>query len=302
MRLGIDLGGTKTEIIALDSRNGAELYRKRVASPRDSYSDTITTITSLILEAEQKLERTGSIGIGMPGAISPRTGLIKNANSTWLNGHALDQDLSAMLQRPVRLQNDANCFAVSEAVDGAAAGARIVFGVIMGTGCGGGIAIDGAAWSGHNAIGGEWGHNPLPWPTPSEAATPLPCYCGQSGCIERWISGTGFVEDYQRLSGNAAKGHDIITLARAGDMIASTALRHLISRTARALAGIINILDPDVIVLGGGLSNIAELYSSLPDEIEKWCFSDAITTPIVPAKYGDSSGVRGAAWLWGKTG
>lgn len=301
MRLGIDLGGTKLEIVAL-GHAGSELFRHRVETPRGSYRSIVDAIVGIVREAESRLAAMGhagphSLGIGTPGAISPRTGHAMNANSTELNGEPLQQDLEAALQREVRLANDANCLAVSEAVDGAAAGARVVFAGVIGTGCGAGIAIDGAAWDGPHRIGGEWGHNPLPWPSIDELTGIEPCWCGKPGCLETWISGTGFENDFRRVAGRSLKGREIIVAMEAGDAEAVAAFDRYVSRLARALAHVANILDPEVIVLGGGMSRIPQLYDRLPGEVAKWVFSDHFRTPIRPALHGDSSGVRGAAWL-----
>jgi fructokinase len=298
MRLGIDLGGTKTELIALDD-NGQELHRKRVNTPSGDYDAIVTTIAGLVTEAEAALDCRGTVGIGIPGTISAKTGLVKNANSTVLNGHPLDQDLSRALDREVRCQNDANCLALSEAVDGAGAGHRVVFAAILGTGCGAGIAIDGLPWAGPNLVAGEWGHNPLPWMTPDEFPGPL-CWCGKSSCIEKWISGTGFSDDYERASGNRLTGEEIIARVRQGNADARAALERYANRLARALAQVINLLDPDVIVLGGGMSNIDELYTLVPPQLPQYVFGGETATPIVKNRHGDSSGVRGAAWLWPK--
>jgi fructokinase len=295
MRIGIDLGGTKTEAIALDE-GGAELLRQRVSTPRN-YAGTVGAIRDLVLEVEAKLGQQGTVGVGMPGVLSPQTGLVKNANSTWLIGKPFDVDLSAALERPVRCENDANCLAVSEGTDGAGAGKHLVFGVIIGTGCGGGIAIDGRAHRGGNGVGGEWGHNPLPWPRDDERPGPA-CYCGKSGCLETWISGTGFGKDHVRVTGQEISTHEVVARAEAGDPDASATLERYISRLTRGLAHVVNLLDPDVIVLGGGMSNVQALYDRLPAAIASNVFSDVFETPIRPARHGDSSGVRGAARLW----
>lgn len=331
MHIGIDLGGTKTEVICLDANNGKELYRHRVPSPRDDYEATIKNIIDLVNQAEETLGKKGTVGIAIPGTISSKTGLIKNANSTWLNGHPLDKDVGGALDREIKTQNDANCFAVSEAIDGAAAGKNIVFGVIIGTGSGAGIVINGKPLSGLNGIGGEWGHNILPMPRISlqqhkehldcfipdgqfqEVSDanisffeedmswneyPGPeCYCGKRGCIETWVSGTGFKRDYARVEGEEISTHDIIKNMKAGEPKATAAFDRYIDRLARALSHVINLVDPDVIVLGGGMSNITEIYSEVPKIWGKYIFSDTIDTTIVPPKFGDSSGVRGAAWL-----
>lgn len=300
MRLGIDLGGTKTEIIAL-AEDGTEIYRKRVDTDPGRYEAIIATLAGLVTEAEATLDRRGTVGIGIPGAISVRTGCVKNANTTALNGHALDQDLGRVLRREVRCMNDANCLALSEAVDGAGAGRRVVFAAILGTGCGAGVALDGRPWAGVNRVAGEWGHNPLPWMTPEEFPGPA-CWCGKSSCIEKWISGTGFADDYERAigaNGSARlRGAQIVALARAGDPAAKGALARYANRLARALAHVINLLDPDVIVLGGGMSNVDELYDWVPRQLPAYVFGGEAETPIVRSQHGDSSGVRGAAWLW----
>ncbi|EOC1313535.1 fructokinase [Cronobacter turicensis] len=299
MRIGIDLGGTKTEVIAL-SDDGEQRFRHRVPTPRDDYPQTIETIAGLVELAEQETGERGTVGVGIPGTLSPYTGVVKNANSTWLNGQALDKDLSARLAREVRLANDANCFAVSEAVDGAAKGAQTVFAVIIGTGCGSGIALGGASHIGANGNAGEWGHNPLPWMDEDELRyrEDVPCYCGKQGCIETFISGTGFATDYHRLSGQPLKGSEIIRLVEAQDALAELTLSRYEMRLAKSLAHIVNILDPDVIVLGGGMSNVDRLYETVPPLMKHWVFGGECETPVRKAVHGDSSGVRGAAWLW----
>ncbi|ANS41427.1 fructokinase [Serratia inhibens] len=299
MRIGIDLGGTKIEVIAL-ANDGHELFRHRIATPRHDYQQTLDAIAGLVKLAEENTGQQGSVGVGIPGTLSPYTGLVKNANSVWLNGQPMDKDLSAMLAREVRIANDANCLAVSEATDGAAAGQKTVFAVIIGTGCGAGVAINGQAHSGGNGIAGEWGHNPLPWMDDDELRfrTEAPCYCGKQGCIETFISGTGFATDYARLSGNPLKGHEIMTLAAQGDALAERAIGRYELRLAKSLAHVINILDPDVVVLGGGMSNVDRLYQHVPQLVKSWVFGGECETPIRKAIHGDSSGVRGAAWLW----
>jgi len=299
VRIGIDLGGTKTEVIAL-SDDGQQLYRHRLPTPRDDYAQTIETIAELVRLAEEATGERGTVGMGIPGSISPYTGVVKNANSTWLNGKPFDSDLSARLGREVRLANDANCLAVSEAVDGAAAGAQTVFAVIIGTGCGSGIALGGRSHIGGNGTAGEWGHNPLPWMDADELRyrEEVPCYCGKQGCIETFISGTGFATDYRRLSGHPHKGSEIILRVEQQDPVAELALSRYEMRLAKSLAHVVNILDPDVIVLGGGMSNVDRLYQTVPQLIKPWVFGGECETPILKAKHGDSSGVRGAAWLW----
>jgi len=297
VRIGIDLGGTKIEGLALDAA-GNEVARFRVPTPRGDYHGTVQAIASLVARLDQATGTVGTVGIGIPGVISPRTGLVKNANSTWLIGNPLDRDLAAAIGRPVRLENDANCFAVSEAADGAAAGARVVFGVIIGTGCGGGIVVDGRPLAGRNAIGGEWGHNPLPWLGPDEYPGPA-CFCGHHGCIETFVSGPGLQADHRGRTGETLTAAEIAACAEAGDEAAETSLTLYVDRLARALTGVVNILDPDVIVLGGGMSNVTRLYAELPPLMSRYCFSDGIDTPVLRARHGDSSGVRGAAWLWG---
>ena len=295
MRIGIDVGGTKIEAIALDA-DGRERFRRRVPTPRDDYDGTIGAISSLVRAAESAVG-TSTVGLGIPGAVSPATGLIKNANSVWLNGRPFAEDLTRALARDVRLANDANCFVLSEATDGAGAGARTVFGVIIGTGTGGGIVVDGRVLVGPNAVAGEWGHNPLPWPEPDEWPG-VTCYCGRTGCIETFLSGPALARDYNSHTSSALEGPQIVARAEAGDPAASAALARYESRMARALASVINVLDPDVIVLGGGLSNIRRLYQNVPRLWGQWVFSDEVSTPLVQAVHGDSSGVRGAAWLW----
>ncbi|MEJ8555635.1 fructokinase [Salmonella enterica] len=299
MRIGIDLGGTKTEVIALDDA-GEQRFRHRLPTPREDYQQTIETIATLVDMAEQATGQTGSVGIGIPGSLSPYTGVVKNANSTWLNGQPFDSDVSRRLKREVRLANDANCLAVSEAVDGAAAGAQTVFAVIIGTGCGAGVALNGRAHIGGNGTAGEWGHNPLPWMDDDELRyrEEIPCYCGKQGCIETFISGTGFATDYQRLSGKTLKGDEIIRLVDAQDAVAELALSRYELRLAKALSHVVNILDPDVIVLGGGMSNVEHLYKTVPSLMKSFVFGGECETPVRKARHGDSSGVRGAAWLW----
>jgi len=302
MHLGIDLGGTKTEIIALNGRSDT-LYRKRVPSPKGSYQNTLANLCQLVHEAEEHLGHTGTLGVGIPGALSPETGRIKNANSTWLIGHDLKTDLSQRLKRPVLIANDADCFTLSEASDGAAADHSVVFGVILGTGVGGGICIDHNLLSGPNAIAGEWGHNPLPWSKASDL--PAPCYCGKTGCIETFLSGPGFKRQYADALPSLrtidmtddVTSEMIIDKAGTGDPAALSLLETYQNQLARALASVINILDPGCIVLGGGMSNITAIYSGLHDAIGHYVFSDTLNTTIARAKHGDASGVRGAAWL-----
>jgi len=296
MRIGIDLGGTKIEGVALDDE-GNELGRERVATPRGEYDGTIATIAQVVAALEQRFGGPASVGIGIPGAISPATGLVKNANSTWLNGRAFDRDLERGLKRPIRLANDANCFALSEATDGAAAGSGVVFGVILGTGVGGGIVINSRIVEGAHRIAGEWGHNPLPAPYDDERPGPA-CYCGRRGCIETFLSGPGWADDTARRTGRRADAMSLADAAVKGDALAREALTRYVDRLARSLATVINVIDPDAIVLGGGLSNISALYEEVPARWGAYVFSDVITTRLVRAAHGDSSGVRGAAWLW----
>jgi fructokinase len=297
MRIGVDLGGTKIEAIALNAA-GQSLRRVRVATPKGDYRATVGAIAGLVRELEASTHRVGSVGVGIPGTIVPATGLVKNANSTWLNGMPLERDLSIALEREVRCANDANCFAVSEATDGAARGYGVVFGAILGTGCGGGIAIDGRIHAGPNGLAGEWGHTPLPWPGAEEQPGPL-CYCGRRGCLEMWISGTGFEWDFARASSRSLRAAEVVLAAQAGDTEAAAALERLVDRIARGLATIVNVLDPNVIVLGGGLSNLDRLYDgSLARGLRDYGFGGGVETPILRNVHGDSSGVRGAAWLW----
>ncbi len=300
IRLGIDLGGSKIEIIAL-AEDGTVRARRRVATPRHDYDATVRAMVALVQAVETELGQTGTVGIAMPGTLSPATGRVKNANSTWLNGRPLDRDLEALLQRPLRFANDADCFALSEVSDGAAVGAAVVFGVIIGTGVGGGIVIDGRLVSGPNGIAGEWGHNSLPWPELSELPGPA-CYCGLHGCIETWLSGPGLARDQRLHTGLDLDPATIAARAAAGDLQAEAALGRYEQRMARALASVINILDPAVIVLGGGLSRLRRLYQQVPLLWEPYVFSDRVDTCLVPPRHGDSSGVRGAAWLWPSTG
>ncbi|MEM9191956.1 MAG: ROK family protein [Myxococcota bacterium] len=296
LRVGVDLGGTKIEAIAL-ADDGTEVFRERVPTPRDDYAETIEAVAALATRAGGDGFR---LGVGIPGCISRKTGLVKNANSTWLNGRPLGSDLERRMGQPVRIANDANCLAVSEAQDGAAAGAKVVFAAVLGTGCGAGIAIGGEAHPGGNGLGGEWGHNPLPWLDPDEEL-PSRCYCGKLHCIELYVSGPGFERDYlsRHSSGSLrVRSPDIVAAARADEPLAVAALERYIARLARALASVINLLDPDVIVLGGGMSNVEELYQRVPERWSRWVFGGEVDTPLRRAVHGDSSGVRGAAWLW----
>jgi fructokinase len=296
MRIGIDLGGTKIEALAID-KAGKELVRHRVDAPREDYDATLKAIVGLVRRIEHETNSTGTVGAGIPGCISSVTGLVKNSNSTWLNGKPLDRDLCVALEREVRLANDANCLAVSEATDGAAAGKRVVFGVILGTGCGGGVAINGHVHDGPNGVGGEWGHNPLPWARPEELPGPE-CYCGKRGCLEMWISGTGVARDYKLMTGTERTTREIMKDYENGDREAAAIVDRFEDRLARGLAHVINMLDPDVLVFGGGLSKAEYLYQNIPKRLPQYVFGREISTPILRAKYGDSSGVRGAAWLW----
>ena len=296
MRIGIDLGGSKIEAAAF-SGDGRELARERVPTPRNDYRATLDAIAALVKKIESQAGSEGSVGVGTPGTLSPVSGLVKNANSTCLIGHRLDADLERLLGREVRVCNDANCFALSEAVDGAGAGAEVVFGVILGTGTGGGIVVHGRMLVGPNAIAGEWGHNPLPWPRPEELPGPE-CYCGTRGCIETFLSGPGLARDFEAECGQRRAAEDIVRLAGSGDTAAEICLERYENRLARSLAHVINILDPDVIVLGGGLSSIDRLYANVPRLWQRWVFSDWVDTRLLPPVHGASGGVRGAAWLW----
>lgn len=298
MRLGIDLGGTKIEGIAL-AHDGAVLARERMPTPR-AYGDTVEAITRLVRKLEAATGREGTVGIGIPGAVVPETGRVKNANSTWLIGQPLGADLEAALGRPVRLANDADCFALSEATDGAAAGAATVFGVIMGTGVGGGVVVHGRLLAGPNQIAGEWGHNPLPWPRGDELVPPS-CYCGRAGCVECWISGPGVAADHARVTGESVTTPEVMARAAVGDPAAEATRARLVDRAARSLATVINVLDPHVIVLGGGVSNVAGLPEAIAAALPPWVFSPTVRTRVVRHHHGDSSGVRGAAWLWPAT-
>ena len=306
VRIGIDLGGTKIEGLALDE-SGAEIARLRIPTPQHDYAATVKAIADVVDDLERRIgsvrsEREAiSVGVGIPGTIVRATGLVKNANSTWLNGQPLERDLARALHRPVRCANDANCLAVSEATDGAAAGAGLVFAVILGTGCGGGIAVDGTVHVGPNGVAGEWGHNPLPWATAAEFPGP-PCYCGRRGCIETWISGTGLARDANAANpagaGRPLTGPEIVAPAEAGDPAAEASIVRLEDRIGRALASVVNLLDPDVIVIGGGLSNLDRIYANVLPVMAQYLFGGGdLATPVLKAKHGDASGVRGAAWL-----
>ena len=296
IKIGIDLGGTKIEMIVLDE-SGAILRQQRISTPAGDYQATILAISGLVHEFEKGQQVMASVGIGMPGAISPASGKVKNSNSVCLNGQNFQKDIESALKRSVRIENDANCFTLSEATDGAAAGAKIVFGVILGTGVGGGLVINGALITGPNAIAGEWGHNPLPWPEGKELEEATVCYCGKTSCIETWLCGAGLSTTYQTISDQDCTPPEIVNLATLNDELAEQALESYFRRLAKSLASVINILDPDVIVLGGGLSNIRQIYSSVPELWNDYVFSDRVDTKLVAAKYGDASGVRGAAWL-----
>lgn len=297
IQIGVDFGGTKIEAAALDSR-GKFLARVRAPNP-GNYDAAIRTVCELIEAVEQQAGGRGTVGIGTPGSISPRTGTMRNANSVYLNGRDFHKDMSAALKREIKIANDANCLALSEVVDGAAAGSKVAFAVIIGTGCGGGVVVNGRLVEGANGVGGEWGHIPLPWPTPDEFGVPQ-CWCGQRGCLETWVSGSGLRRDYAQATGRTLDGESIVQAARAGEPQAAAALQRYIDRLGRGLAVICNILDPDTIVLGGGMSNVTELYARLPGIVRAHVFSDTWSARIVPAKWGDSSGVRGAARLWGQ--
>jgi fructokinase len=296
IRLGLDLGGTKIEIVALGA-DGAELVRRRVATPRDDYRATLDAMAALVRDVERELGAVATVGVGTPGSISRANGLLRGSNSVCLNGKPIKGDLEAALGREVRIANDANCFALSEATDGAGEGAEVVFGVILGTGVGAGIVVHGRALEGPNSIAGEWGHNPLPWPRDDERPGP-PCYCGLAGCIETFVSGVGLERDHLRATGEQSEAQEIAARAEAGDAACEATFVRYEDRLARALAHVVNILDPDVIVLGGGMSNVGRLYASVPRLWGGWLFSDRVDTRLVPNRHGDSSGVRGAAWLW----
>ncbi|BDY05908.1 fructokinase [Ferrimonas sp. YFM] len=298
MRIGIDLGGTKIEGIALNEQ-GQELWRERIATPQGDYQGILQGIAGLVQRAEANLTLTGSVGVGIPGVLSPHSGKVKNANTQCLNGQALDQDLSQLLHREVRLANDANCFAVSEAVDGAGQGRSLVFGVILGTGCGAGIALNERPLVGANGLSGEWGHNPLPWMTAQEFPGPS-CFCGRQGCIETFVSGTGFSRQYRQLTSHTLPGDQIIHRMRQGEPAACQVFERYCDQLSRALAHVVNLLDPEVIVLGGGMSNIDELYPQLNRRLGTDVLGRECVTQVVANRHGDSSGVRGAAWLWGR--
>jgi fructokinase len=296
MRIGVDLGGTKIEFVALDV-DGTELHRHRIPTPRFDYDGTLRAVVDGVESIEEELSRVASVGVGLPGIISSLTHAVKNANSTWLIGKPFDRDLAALLHREIRCANDANCLAVSEATDGAGAGKRVVFAVILGTGCGGGIAVDGRVHNGHNGVAGEWGHTTMPWMRADEYPGPE-CYCGRRGCIETFISGTGMEADYERATGTKLKGEEIFVRSEAGEEAALASLARYEDRLTRSLAQLVNILDPDIIVLGGGVSQVPRLYRNVPHRLKEYVFGKEADTPIVVARHGDSSGVRGAAWLW----
>ncbi len=298
LRIGIDLGGTKIEALAIDA-DGQDHGRRRIETPR-GYEETLAAIAELVhgIESELDDEARASVGVGMPGALAPGSGCIRNSNSTWLNGQPLDVDLARVLDRPVRVMNDANCFALSEAADGAAAGAHVVFGVILGTGVGGGLVVGGQVLAGHQGIGGEWGHNPLPWPDASASELPgPPCHCGKRGCVETWCSGPGMAADHERETGVALTTREIVEAA-GSTMAAEATVERYVDRLARSLATVVNVVDPDVIVLGGGMSNLPSLAERVGARMGEWVICDDVTTRVVKNLHGDSSGVRGAAWLW----
>ncbi len=300
LRIGIDLGGTKIEAVALDGE-GRELARKRIPTPIGEYDGTIRAMRGLVEELEARAGLgSAHVGVGHPGWIVPSTGLVARANSTWMNGRPFGRDVTAAVGRPCRFSNDANCLAVSEATDGSAEGKRVVFGVILGTGVGGGVVVDGRVIDGANGIGGEWGHNPLPWPRDDERPGPS-CFCGKSGCIEQFLNGPGLAADHARVTGQKLAGPEIAARAEAGDAACEATLVRYEDRLARALATVINVIDPDAIVLGGGVGGLARLYRNVPPMLARWTFADSNVTPLLPPKHGDSSGVRGAAWLWGRT-
>jgi fructokinase len=296
VQIGIDLGGTKIEGVAL-ADDGRQLIRRRIPTPREDYVATVGAVADLVRGLERETGVRGSVGVGIPGTLSPVTGAVKNANSVWLIGHRFDRDLEAALGREIRWANDANCLALSEAVDGAAAGARVVFAAILGTGTGAGLVVDGTVITGRNGVAGEWGHNPLPWADAAEQPGPR-CYCGKRGCIETWVSGPALERDFREATGRDLRAWSIAKAASSGDQQADAALRRYEGRLARGLANVINVVDSDVIVLGGGVSNIDRLYETVPPLLEAWVFGREVTTPIRRAAHGDASGVRGAAWLW----
>ena len=296
LRLGIDLGGTKIEGIVLDI-DGIERCRERIPTPQGDYEATLDAVAGLVASLESEVDQACSVGIAMPGSVSRATGLMKNSNSVCLNGQPLHRDLETKIGRPLHFANDADCFALSEATDGAGRDAAVVFGVIVGTGAGGGVVIDRCLLAGPNGIAGEWGHNPLPWPQTEELPGPA-CYCGQHGCIETWLSGPGLARDHQQVNGGSMDARTIIQLAELGDAKACASMKRYADRMARALASVINVLDPDVIVLGGGISNCKRLYKAVTSRWDAYVFSDRVDTRLVRAQHGDASGVRGAAWLW----
>jgi fructokinase len=296
LRIGVDLGGTKIEFVALEA-DGRELQRFRVPTPRGDYEATVKAVRDGALKMEMELHRSATVGVGIPGTISGITHNVKNANSTWMNGKPFDKDLSSALGREVRCANDANCLAVSEATDGSGAGHHIVFAVILGTGCGGGVAVDGRVHNGHNGVAGEWGHTTLPWMKPDEYPGPA-CYCGYNGCVETWISGTGLEADYERATKTKILGKEIVARSESGEAAALVCLERYEDRLTRSLAQMMNILDPDIIVLGGGVSQVPRLYRNVPSRLKQYVFGREADTLIVVAKHGDASGVRGAAWLW----
>ena len=299
IRFGVDLGGTKTEIVAL-APDGRELLRRRVVTPREDYRATLDALTRLVTDAERELGGSGSVGLGTPGSISRATGLLRGSNSVCLNGQPIKRDLESRLGREIRITNDANCFALSEAIDGAGHDAAVVFGAILGTGVGAGIVVEGRVLDGPNAIAGEWGHNPLPWPKDDERPGAA-CFCGRDGCIETWLAGPGIARDHARATGESISAEEIVSRALHGDPSCNATLERYEERLARALAHVINLLDPDVIVFGVGLSNIERLYTNIPQKWGAWVFSDRVDTRLARNVHGDSSGVRGAAWLWGRT-
>jgi fructokinase len=297
MRIGIDLGGTKIEAVVLDI-DATESCRKRILTPQGDYQATLTAVADLVVALEAEVGQQCSVGIGMPGSVSRATGRVKNSNSVCLNGQPLHRDLETLLDRRLQFSNDADCFALSEATDGAARDEAVVFGVIVGTGTGGGVVVNGKLVTGPNGIAGEWGHNPMPWPQQDELPGPE-CYCGRNGCIETWLSGPGLARDHLLVTGDVLDAIAITRLAESGDSRALQTMHRYADRMARSLASVINIIDPDVIVLGGGISNFKQLYREVPLLWGKYVFSDRVDTRLVPARYGDASGVRGAAWLWG---